>query len=63
MTRVKMFLAIGSFAVASLFGAAAILLPPQGEVSASANALIAQFLLLCATILGVDIAARYNKDK
>lgn len=50
----KAVIAFLSWVAAVLFGTAAMLLPPQGEIDTSVLMLIAQLLLLCATLLGVE---------
>lgn len=50
----KRRLAAASFGCAVLFGALGLLLPPLGVIDATVNILIAQLLVLCATLLGVD---------
>ena len=50
----KRRLAFLSWSAAVLFGAAALFLPPQGEIDHTVLLLCAQFLLFAATLLGVD---------
>lgn len=50
----KSKLALASWVVAVLLSVLALLLPPMGYVDHSVLLLVAQFLLLCATFLGVD---------
>ena len=50
----KRRLAFLSWGAAVLFGAAALFLPPQGEIDHTVLLLCAQFLLFAATLLGVD---------
>lgn len=50
----KRKLALLSWMAAVSFGAAAIITPPVGEIDHSVLVLIAQLLLFCATLLGVD---------
>ena len=47
-------LALASWVVAVILSAVALLLPPAGYIDHSVLLLVAQFLLLCATFLGVD---------
>ena len=49
----KRKLALASWVVAVILSVAALLLPPTGYIDHSVLLLIAQFLLLCATFLGV----------
>ena len=50
----KRKLALASCLVAVILSAVALLLPPTGYIDYSVLLLVAQFLLLCATFLGVD---------
>lgn len=50
----KKTLAYLSFIAAAAFGAIGLLTPPVGEIDYSVLMLVAQFLLFCATLLGVD---------
>ena len=50
----KRKLALASWVVAVILSAVALLLPPTGYIDCSVLLLVAQFLLLCATFLGVD---------
>ena len=50
----KRKLALASWVVAVILSAVALLLPPTGYIDNSVLLLVAQFLLLCATFLGVD---------
>ena len=50
----KRKLALASWVVAVILSAVALLLPPTGYIDYSVLLLVAQFLLLCATFLGVD---------
>lgn len=54
-TILKENLAILSFIAAVIFGFLGILLPPLGYISSSVLILIAQFLVMCATLLGLNI--------
>ena len=45
---------MASWVVAVILSAVALLLPPTGYIDYSVLLLVAQFLLLCATFLGVD---------
>ena len=51
---VKVGIAIASFAWALVISGVALFLPPQGEIDQSVLLLIAQLLVLSATLLGVD---------
>lgn len=50
----KAKLAVASFIAAVLFATLGLLLPPTGIIDASVNMLVAQLLVLTATLLGVD---------
>lgn len=50
----KTKLATLSWFAAVVFAIMAMLMPPIGHIDASVLILIAQFLVLCATFLGVD---------
>ncbi|MGM9674194.1 MAG: hypothetical protein ACI3X9_01830 [Bacteroidaceae bacterium] len=56
----KRRLALASWVVAVVLSIAALLLPPMGCIDHSVLLLVAQFLLLCATFLGVDGYARLS---
>ena len=43
-----------AFCSAVAFAAAGLFLPPQGEIDSTVLMLVAQLLVLCATLLGVD---------
>ncbi len=51
---VKVGIAIAAFAWALVISGVALFLPPQGEIDQSVLLLIAQLLVLSATLLGVD---------
>lgn len=61
--NVKIGLAIASFIAAIAFGLLGILLPPLGYIDGSVLILIAQLLVLCATLIGIqlkiDLARKY----
>ena len=57
----KRKLALASWVVAVILSAVAWLLPPTGYIDYSVLLLVAQFLLLCATFLGVDSDANLIK--
>lgn len=50
----KAKIAFLSWLSAVLFGTAGMLLPPLGVIDGSVLMLIAQLLILCATLLGVE---------
>lgn len=51
--KIQYFIAVAAFLAAVGFGIAGFIVPPPGEVHESVLYLIAQFLLLTASILGV----------
>lgn len=51
----KPLLAIGAFLVASFIAIAALFIPPEGIIDTSALWCVAQFLVMCCTILGIDV--------
>lgn len=55
ISNLKSFLAVASFLAAIVFGAWGMILPPPGIVSGSVLILIAQFLVLSAGFLGMNI--------
>ena len=50
----KAKIALASWVVAVVLAFLALLLPPTGYIDHSVLLLVVQFLLLCATFLGVD---------
>lgn len=50
----KTRLAAASFVVAVVLTFVGLLLPPTGEIAGNVLIAIGQFLILCATLLGVD---------
>ena len=51
--KIQYFIAVAAFLAAVGFGIAGFIVPPPGQVHDSVLYLIAQFLLLTASILGV----------
>ena len=51
--KIQYFIAVAAFIAAVGFGIAGFIVPPPGEIHDSVLYLIAQFLLLTASILGV----------
>lgn len=50
----KQYLAIAAFAAAIAFAVAGLCIPPAGVIHSSVLMLVAQLLVLAATLLGVD---------
>ena len=59
---VKVGIAIVAFAWAVVVSTIALFLPPQGEIDQSVLLLVAQLLVLTATLLGVDSYVDKIKD-
>ena len=57
----KKYLSVASFVSALVFAAWGLWMPPQGEISGSVLILVAQFLVLCATFLGIKDYANIIK--
>lgn len=53
--------AVASFAAAVLFGIVGIIVSPTNDVAAGTLILISQFLLLTASIFGIDY--KWNKNQ
>lgn len=58
----KAKIAFLSWLSAVLFGTAGLLLPPLGKIDPSVLMLIAQLLVLCATLLGVEMYVDKIRD-
>lgn len=56
-------MAIASFVVAICFGVAGFLVPPEGQIHESVLYLIAQFMLLTASLFGVGAMFSAYKRK
>lgn len=52
-------LAWAAFIAAVVLAFVGLLTPPRGEIDSSVSMVIAQFLLLCATLLGIKSYAEY----
>lgn len=50
----KQYLAVAAFVAAVTLAVLGLFLPPMGVVDQSVNILVAQLLVLAATLLGVD---------
>lgn len=55
-------LAVAAFVAAIIFATLGLLLPPMGIIDGSVNMLVAQLLVLVATLLGVDTYYTRIKD-
>lgn len=55
--------AVGSFLVAAALAFISVLIHPEHDIAAGVIMVIAQFLLLCATIFGVNFNPKWFKTK
>lgn len=53
--NVKLAIAFAAFVVAAFIAVASLFIPPEGVVNTSALWAIAQFLVMCCTVLGIDV--------
>lgn len=63
ITKIQIAIATLSFFAAIAFGIAGFIIPPPGEIHDSVLYLVAQFLLLTASIFGVGAMFANNKFK
>ncbi len=63
ITKIQTAVAVASFIAAIGFGIAGFTIPPPGEIHDSVLYLIAQFLLLTASIFGVGAMFTHSKEK
>ena len=63
ITKIQIAIATLSFIAAIAFGIAGFIIPPPGEIHDSVLYLVAQFLLLTASIFGVGAMFANNKFK
>ena len=63
ITKIQMTIAIAAFVAAVGFGIAGFMVPPPGQIHESVLYLVAQFLLLTASIFGVVAMFTNNKFK
>ena len=63
ITKVQTIIAIASFVAAVGFGIAGFVVPPPGQIHDSVLYLIAQFLVLTASLFGVGAFYTHNKTK
>ena len=61
ITKIQVIIAISAFVAAVGFGIAGFMVPPPGQIHESVLYLVAQFLLLTASIFGVG--AMFTKKK
>ena len=61
ITKIQTAVAVTSFLAAIGFGIAGFVVPPSGEIHDSVLYLIAQFLLLTASIFGVGAMFTHHK--
>lgn len=55
--------AVGSFLVAATLAFISVMIHPDHDIAAGVIMVIAQFLLLCATIFGVNFNPKWFKTK
>lgn len=55
LDNVKLIIAFCAFLVASFLAIASLFIPPEGEIDSSVLWAVAQFLVMCCTILGIDV--------
>lgn len=63
ITKIQTAIAVASFLAAVAFGVAGFIVPPPGEIHDSVLYLIAQFLVLTASLFGVGAFYTHNKSK
>lgn len=63
ITKIQVIIAISAFVAAVGFGIAGFMVPPHGQIHESVLYLVAQFLLLTASIFGVGAMFTNNKFK
>lgn len=63
-TKLQSILAVASFIVGTIIGCISLfLIPPPDVISNSALGLTSEFLILCAAMLGVNVAFDYKLSK
>lgn len=63
-TKLQSILAVASFIVGTVIGCVSLfVVPPPGEITNSALGLTSEFLILCAAMLGVNVAFDYKLSK
>ena len=63
ISKIQTIIAIAAFIAAVIFGIAGFVVPPPGEIHDSVLYLIAQFLLLTASIFGVGAMFSSHRTK
>lgn len=63
ISKIQTGMAIASFIVAICFGIAGFMVPPEGQIHESVLYLIAQFMLLTASLFGVGAMFSAYKRK
>lgn len=63
ITRIQIIVAVAAFVASVAFGVAGFCVPPPGEVHDSVLYLIAQFLVLTASLFGVGAVFTHHKPK
>lgn len=53
--NVKLIIAASAFIVAAFLAIASLFIPPSGVIDSSALWAVAQFLVMCCTILEIDV--------
>lgn len=53
--KIRIILSIGSFIASLIFAAIALLLPPPGSIDSSVLIFIAQLLVVCCSLLGLNL--------
>lgn len=53
--NIKLIIAFAAFLVAAFLAIASLFIPPEGVIDSSALWAVAQFLVMCCTILGIDV--------
>lgn len=63
-TKLQSILAVASFIVGTVIGSISLfVVPPPDSISNSALGLTSEFLILCAAMLGVNVAFDYKLNK
>lgn len=52
--NLKLLIALLAFVVAAFLAIVSLFIPPEGKIDSSALWAIAQFLVMCCTVLGID---------